>query len=630
VSGVVRGLRGLRRTFGVRAGSVVLAPLHRRLGNTLRVLASGGSKLDPSVGTTLEALGWQVAIGYGLTETSPILTIAPPGRADLESVGQAIEGIELRVDRDAPAAEGEDVGELLARGPSVFDGYHRRDRDTRESFTRDGFFRTGDLGRIDDEGRVHLSGRVSTMIVTRGGENVPPQRLESTYAAHDAIDEVGVLVAEGDELAALVVPSAEAARSAENLRETIDDALRERSRELPSHHRVSSFRITREALPRTRLGKLRRHRLEERFRQASGEAERRSTARREPMPKDEMSAEDRGLLEQPAAREAWQVLTRRFPEAGLTPDTDLRLDLGVDSLGWVDLSMQLHERTGVELDEERIASVESVRDLLRAVVDAPESEAGERVDPLEEPEQTLSEDQRARLTPPSGVARRIADALYATNRKVFERLFDLRVEGAERIPREGPFLLTPNHSSYLDPFAVAAALPASVLRRTLWAGWTGAAFRNRIFRGASRLARALPVDPEEAARSSLAFAGAVLDRREGLVWFPEGGRSRDGTLQPFREGVGRLASERPEVPVVPAHVEGTHDAWPVDRRWPRRGRVRVRFGDPVPGRALVGEHGDAQSAAETLRDRVASLAPANRDRDDGPTRSAPMAGEPRR
>src|SRR5207249_1541101 len=157
----------LRRRFGVRAGKILLRPLHRQLGSQLRLLASGGAALDPELATKLEGLGWQVAIGYGLTETSPLLTFNLPGQATLDSVGKPIRGVELRIrtpEKEERVVGLEGQGEVLARGPSVFTGYRNLEEKTREAFTEDGWFRTGDLGFMDNEGNLHLLGRVSTLI----------------------------------------------------------------------------------------------------------------------------------------------------------------------------------------------------------------------------------------------------------------------------------------------------------------------------------------------------------------------------------------------------------------------------------------------------------------------------------
>ena len=141
IAAALRGLLDLavwiRRRLGRRIGKVLFFPLHRRIGPALRLLASGGARLDPKVAWQLEGLGWEVLTGYGLTETAPILTFNPPGRARIESAGLAVEGVELRLGPAEDAEPGH--GEILAKGPNVFSGYWDNPEATAEAFTDDGY-----------------------------------------------------------------------------------------------------------------------------------------------------------------------------------------------------------------------------------------------------------------------------------------------------------------------------------------------------------------------------------------------------------------------------------------------------------------------------------------------------------
>ena len=179
-------------------------PLHRRLGPALRLLASGGARLDPEVAWRLEGLGWEVLTGYGLTETAPILTFNPPGRARLESAGLPVEGVELRIapQDEAPtgrAARSRGVGATRAgrdpgqRARTCSRATGTIPRRPREAFTEDGFFRTGDLGQLDADGYLHIVGRSKELIVLAGGKNVFPEEVEAVYGESPLIHELAVL-----------------------------------------------------------------------------------------------------------------------------------------------------------------------------------------------------------------------------------------------------------------------------------------------------------------------------------------------------------------------------------------------------------------------------------------------------
>ena len=554
-------------------------------------MASGGAALSPELASRLEALGWQVAIGYGLTETSPLLTLKLPGDAHYDTVGRAVSGVEIRIDPgvmpDSPAEENATgQGEILARGPNVFGGYHNLPEKTAEVFTRDGWFRTGDLGFLDPEGYLHLTGRVSTLIVAGGGENIQPDRIEAHLSSHPLIREAGVLQIEDGTLAAVVVPEIREMkkRGIQDANRAAREAAAERSRGLPSYQRINDVAVTREPIPRTRLGKIRRHLLEDLFQRAKAEQAAPAQAGTGPVALSDMSNQDQNLLEHPAAARVWARLADRYRDRRLSPDSSPDLDLGIDSMEWVNLTLEIRRDAGVEVEEKDIGEIATVRDLLETVVEKADSDGMVPMEsPLEEPEKKLTRAQMRWLQPTGTLERLVARGLFAGNRWIVERVFRLESRALENLPAEGAFLITPNHVSYLDAFVVAAALGFPRLQRVYWAGFTGAAFRNPFFRYFSRLSQTVPVDPEKGMISSLAFGAAVLERGWGLVWFPEGQRSLDGRIQPFKTGVGVLLEHHP-VPVVPAFVRGTERILPPGKVIPRPGSVAVAFGRPLdPG-----------------------------------------------
>ena len=282
----------------------------------------------------------------------------------------------------------------------------------------------------------------------------------------------------------------------------------------------------------------------------------------------------------------------------------------MDSMEWVNLSIEIGESAGMELDEDAIERINTVRDLLNEVAELSE-EGGAAVSgasPLEEPEEVLDEEQKRWLEPLGAGMSAAARGLYVLNRAVMRGLFRLRVEGVEHLPEEGPFVIAPNHTSYIDAFVVAAALDLRLLRGAYWAGWTGAAFGNPITRLVSRLAQTVPIDPDRAGISSLAFA-AVLKRGKSLIWFPEGQRSPDGELQPFKPGIGMLLDHF-RVPTVPVSIHGTYEAMPPGTTIPRPEKVAIVFGEPLDADDLE-QRGEGDSPQDRLvdglRDRVAEL-----------------------
>ncbi len=563
-------------------GRLLLWPVRRQLAPRLRLLVSGGAAVAAEIEETLDAMGWKMLTGYGLVETSSMLTFNPPGEPLPGSAGRPVPGMAVRIVE--PGSDG--IGEIEARGPSVFAGYRGDPAKTRAALSADGWFRTGDLGFFDRRGYLHIAARKTETIVLADGKKLFPESFEEIYATAPFVREVALLGV-GGALVALVVPDLDAARAAGALRlaEALREGLTAKAATLPSYARLTGFAVAHAALPRTQLGKLRRHLLPPLY-----EAARRHEA---PPRSTEFSADDCALLEKPVVAAAWRWLVQRFPDRPLGLDTGLQLDLGVDSLGWVELTLAFERDLGVVLREQEIARIVTVRDLLTAVLGA--AAAGKTW-------LHSAVDSRlfAPLGPWLGLLRAIGEPLI---RVAMRRVFSLRVEGLDRLPAADPVLLCPNHTSYLDPFALGSALPRDRLRRTFWGGWTGVVFNTPLRRLFSRAAHVIPIDPDRAVASGLAAGRLALERGWNLVWFPEGSRSPDGRLQRFLPGIGALIADRP-VPVVPVYIAGSFAAWPVGRRLPRRRPITVRFGLPI---ALPPPH-----TSETMRQREEEIAAATR------------------
>ena len=261
----------------------------------------------------------------------------------------------------------------------------------------------------------------------------------------------------------------------------------------------------------------------------------------------------------------------------------------------------------MELTEEAIARIETVRDLLREVTEAGE---GEGIDPLAQPYEILDENQKRWLEPLGPIAAATARFLYAVNRLLMRSFFRFRAEGVENLPKDKPWVLIPNHVSYLDPFAIAAVLDWHQLRQTYWAGWTGIVSANAIMRFLSWLGKILPVEPTRASRTGLALGAIILRDKKNLVWFPEGGRSPTGQLQPFKPGIGMLLGRFPTC-VIPVFVDGTYEAWPLGRRFPRLCPIQAIIGKACNGQELVREgrgQKPHEQIANALQERVAAIA----------------------
>jgi long-chain acyl-CoA synthetase len=573
--------REIYRRSGRHIGKTVLAQLHRSLAPDLRLMVSGGARLDAELIWRLDALGWEVLSGYGLAETASVFTANRLGAKRTGSEGKPLAG-EVRIADSNAAGE----GEIQLRGANVFAGYRNNEEANRAAFTADGWFRTGDLGRVDDEGYVYVTGRAKEMLVLGGGKNVYPDELEPIYGASPLITEIAVLERDGA-LVALVQPDlAEIqARNAGHPEDAVRIALAETSRQLPPYQRLAGFALVRDSLPRTRLGKFRRFLLPALYEQAKRGAARAATP---------LSTEDEAALRVGPAAELWKILRQRYADKPLSLEASPQLDLGIDSLEAMSLSLEIQARLGVLVSEQQIAEAATVRDLIGLVHAAAASAAPARITP----------EHLAWLAPPSRPAEATGTVLHSLNRAAMRLAFRLRVRGLEHLPAQPPFVIVANHASDLDPLAMAAALPARLRPRLRWGADVNRLFGTRAARLFSRSLHIFPVD-DRAPTVSLALAAEVLKRGDVLVWFPEEWRSPSGEVQRFRAGIGFILQQAP-VPVVPAFLAGTFAALPRTRRWPRLSRIGIVFG-PARSRYEFAHQPPAEVAA-TLERAVIGLA----------------------
>ena len=550
----------VRRVTGLHIGRWLFRAVHARLGPSLTLIGCGGAKLAADLTWKLEGLGFTVLTGYGLTETSPVLTFNSRRHSRLGSEGRALPGVELRI----AAVPGHSEGEIQAHGPSVFGGYWNNDTANAAAFTADGWFQTGDLGRIDADGYLYVVGRNKELIVLPDGKKLFPETVEKLYTGSPLLREIAIFEHDGV-LTALIVPNEQAVLERGALREAalLREELEDIAARLAPYQRLGAYRITRTPLPRTQLGKLKRHLLPALFAEAD-------------LPPATTTAlvtntADRELLDSPRPRAVWQWLEQRYPARPLTLDTSPQLDLKIDSLEWVTLTIEIERRFGVVLTGEALSRILTLRDLLREIAAAPPTPARVTTPPTA-------------FVPPGPLLRALGAALYVLLRLTMRVAWRVEVAGTDELPERGPLLITPNHCSYLDPPALAAALPWRQLRRTYWAGWVGVMHTDPLRRLLSRAAQVFPIDPDRDLAGAVRTAQELLRRGYSVVWFPEGRRSPNGELQAFQAGVSVLLQDGAAT-AMPTAIRGTFAAWPKHERWPKLRPLSVQFGAPLTFRA---------------------------------------------
>ncbi|MBP7263299.1 MAG: AMP-binding protein [Spirochaetia bacterium] len=236
--------------------------LYKTFGGRLRFFGVGGAGLAADVEQFLIDARFPYAIGYGLTETAPLIAGCAPFRTALRSTGPALKGVDLRI-ADPDPATGD--GEIQARGPNVMAGYYQDPERTKEVFTEDGWFRTGDLGHFDKRGRLYIRGRLKAMILGASGENIYPEEIESLLNAHEMVAE-SVVYGDDKGLAALVhlkpdiIEKIEAAVQdrLEDLGDMLEGIRKEVNAKLSSFSRIHKVHIQKEPFEKTPSQKIKR------------------------------------------------------------------------------------------------------------------------------------------------------------------------------------------------------------------------------------------------------------------------------------------------------------------------------------------------------------------------------------
>jgi len=605
-------LSGALRAMHINLGRLVFAQVHRRFGGHIRIMASGGARLDPLIARDFLALGFTLTEGYGLTETAPVVAFNPLGRVRPGSVGIPLPGVEVKIIQ----GDAEGVGEIGIRGPNVMQGYYRQPEATAEVM-RDGWFLSGDLGYLTADGYLVITGRAKEVIVLSSGKNIYPEEIEEQYQKSVYIKEICLIPQTSDRsgaavegLLALVLPDLDVfrAKGLTTVAETIRWDMENVGRNLPAYKRPTGLRIVKEGFPRTRLGKIQRHLVQKLFSTELAHEEWRAEERTP-------AGAELAVPEDEVGRQVMAYLREATQKSAVGLEDNLELDLGLDSLARVEMLVALEGALDVKIPDDAAAALFTVRDVI------------ERLRMLRAGGATAGVAERRRgwgeilAETPAEVAglldagrRRSATLITAFSRAVcvvvLRVIYRLRVQGLENVPQTGPFILVANHCSYLDGFILATALPYAVAQQISYLGFEWF-FRSRILAWWARGARVIPVDMDTHLVRALQASARLLRDGKILCLFPEGERSADGGVRPFRKGTGILVREL-RVPVLPAHIAGAFEAWPRGRSLPRLRPLHVRFGEILSPAALLEGDGprgadDAETVVLRLRERVMDL-----------------------
>ena len=525
-------------------GKALFKKVQAAFGGSIRFMVCGGSALDRELQCGFRAMGFKMLDGYGLTETSPTISNNSVHDIKIGSVGRTHQWVEMKIID----------GEIAVRGPVVMQGYYNHPEATAAVLC-DGWFHTGDKGFLDDRGYLYVSGRLKEVIVLPNGKNINPEEIEQAILVkYPLVKEIGVYQ-DGDVLGAILVPDFSRAikekivNLQETLRWTVIDAY---NNTVPSYRRLRGLTILRDPLPRTKLGKLKRFLLPALAKRAEPEA----AAARQP------------------EFEEYRMVKAYLESAGkpaCQPWHHLDLDLGLDSLDKIELLVFIEKTFGLQLDDSRLAEFPSLVSLCEHLRDAKVHISREEINWRE----ILMEE--INLTLPKRI---IILSLCRWMFKPLSRLyFKFEVLGQENIPADRPCIFSPNHQSFMDALIVASSFKRKIIKKTFFIA-KEKHFHSALRRLVARNSNVIVANINSGLKNAIQQTAGVLKSGSNMVIFPEGARSRDGSLMPFKKSFAILSKEL-NVPIVPVAIKGAFESLSIGSRFPRPGKITLRFLKPI-------------------------------------------------
>ncbi len=543
---------------------------HRLFGWKFWAFVCGGATLPADLEQFWTRLGFALIQGYGMTETTALVTLNHPFHTARGSIGKPLAGREVRVAED---------GEILVRGESIAETEWREGR-ARARTADEGWLRTGDLAARNDKGELVFAGRKSDMIVTAAGLNVHPQDLEAALSRQPGVrDACAVAFDSGagpQPAAALLMQDASQA----------DAAVAAANGALADYQQIRRWLLWPDAdFPRTTTGKIKRREVSARAALAF-----RSTG--------EIARGHDLLIQALRAMRGARV-------DNISEQSRLSEDIGLDSLGMVELQSALEQQFAIEIPEDAWQRARTISDL-RAFI-APRAEvvqsvvvgrpAGLSTAQASISRQADTDDTTYPCWPWSAPVRWLRIIfLECVSIPLTRLLVAPRVERPPVIAPQKPMLIVGNHVTAFDVPLVLYALPSRIRRHTavamaggLLTGWRHARVERHPWARpltpiaywlVTALFNVFPLPQGAGFRRSFAHAGAAMDHGMHVMLFPEGRRSAEGTLAAFQSGIGLLTRES-SASVLPVVMAGLGELKQRKRRWFRSGTVTIRVAEPI-------------------------------------------------
>ncbi|MBN2038552.1 MAG: AMP-binding protein [Spirochaetes bacterium] len=518
----------------------LFAKVHERFGGSIKYLISGGAALDTAVSKDFVTLGFDVLEGYGMTESAPMITFPRPDNVKLGSTGQPLPGVDVKIIK----------GEICARGKNIMQGYYNRPEETADVL-KNGWLHTGDLGELDEDNFLRITGRKKDIIILPNGKNINPSEIEEKLLSiSDVVQESAVFFKDNKLQAVLHINNSAKKESPDSEQKLAYDIISKYNNSVSPYKRLMRYTITDTELPKTRLGKIKRFEL------ASIQ-----------------TSEKKKTANAPVYREYTIIKDYLESETGntISPDDHFEFDLGLDSLSKVGLTVFLEKTFGINIKDEHLMHYPNLLKLSEYVKEKKVKIHKSIVNWAD----ILKEKVHVKL-PRSWYT---TELFKYASKGIFKIWFKAAGRGIKNIPNS-PFILAPNHQSFFDGMFVAIFLKRRLLKNTYFYA-KSKHVNNSLVKFIARKNNVIVVDITNDLKGSIQKLAEVLRKGKNIIIFPEGTRTRDGKLGVFKQTFAILSREL-NIPVVPVAINGAYDALPSGSKFPKFfKKVTVDFLKPV-------------------------------------------------
>ena len=539
----------------------VFSKVHKKFGGHLDFIVAGGAKLDPEIARFYETLGIYSLEGYGLTETSPVIAVNSKKERKIGTIGKKLYNVDVKIENE----------ELWVKGPIVMKGYYNKPEKTAEVMTEDGWFKTGDLAKIDEEGYITIIGRRNSMIVLSNGKNIDPETLENRLIAKSdkLIKEVGIFNHQ-NKLAAIIIPDLLECRkrNINNVKTYIKNIVEDYNLSAHNYEKVLDYKVFEEELPKTRVGKLRRFMLPNLY---------------------EQNVVKKAKVVEPD-NEVYKILKEYVKKAkGIEPqpEENLELEIGMDSLDIVEFFAYIENNFGLQLDEEKFAEMPNLKLLSEYI-----NEKAVKIENNEINWKQIIEE-----------AKPIKDDKNRWITKFLKVFLDVIIKIYFRIQRNGrekldpkPKIYVSNHQSFIDPLILGSLLPKSILYNTIFLAidWYFKKFPLKLLVSNGNV---ILIDINKNIRKSVEEIVGYLKSGKNVLIFPEGARTKDGKVAEFKK-VFAIISKELGIDVQCLGIKGGFEAYSRYMKFPKPKKIKVAVLD------IIKPEGSYEEIAEKAKEII--------------------------